>query len=236
MRCLVTGGSGFIGARVISQLLERQHEVIALVRDKNNLSRLQPYANRIKLIETSLDDTAPLSNLLPENSIDSCIHLAWYAEPGKYLESQNNLGLVQQSLDLLQSVAQLGCKRFVGAGTCAEYETSAGLLKENGLVAPTTLYGSAKLALRYMGEQRPDSLVSALLGVEFSMSMVHMKTNDALFLQLSIVFWTARHSEHPRANRSEISSMSMTWQAVLFVLQNRPNRACLTWQQTIPSP
>lgn len=167
MRSLVTGGTGFIGSKVVHALLNRGHDVVAIVRDKTKLGRLQLFADQILIVESRLEHLDQLSEQLSALKIDSCIHLAWYAEPGKYLEAQDNLQLVQDSLQLMAVVAQQGCKRFVGAGTCAEYDTSIGYLRESGPVAPNTLYGSAKLALRYMGEQR-----ARQLGISFAWGRV----------------------------------------------------------------
>ena len=58
---------------------------------------------------------------------DLCIHLAWYAQPGKYLSSPLNLQHLQAGLHLGKLLAKAGCHRLVVAGTCAEYDTEAGL-------------------------------------------------------------------------------------------------------------
>jgi uncharacterized protein YbjT (DUF2867 family) len=39
MKILVTGATGYIGGRLIPQLLEKGHEVRAFVRDRNRLKR-----------------------------------------------------------------------------------------------------------------------------------------------------------------------------------------------------
>ena len=40
MRVVVTGGAGFLGAAVVRQLVERGHEVVALVRDPSRAAHL----------------------------------------------------------------------------------------------------------------------------------------------------------------------------------------------------
>ena len=52
------------------------------------------------------------------------IHLAWYAEHGKYWTSPENVRWVEASLALLRGFAAAGGRRVVMAGTCAEYEWS----------------------------------------------------------------------------------------------------------------
>jgi len=167
MRCLVTGASGFIGSRVITQLLQHGYDVIAIVRDKNKPGRLREQLGNVSLLESPMNDMAKLSSCLQGQEIDACIHLAWYAEPGKYLQAIENLSLVQESLALMRLVVDYGCKRFVGAGTCAEYDPFFGYLREEGPIGPSTIYGASKLSLRYMGEQ-----LAKQLGIGFAWGRV----------------------------------------------------------------
>ena len=53
------------------------------------------------------------------------------------------------SLSLAQMLAEAGCSRFVGAGTCAEYDWDYGFLTENVTpLKPRSLYGVCKNATR----------------------------------------------------------------------------------------
>jgi nucleoside-diphosphate-sugar epimerase len=53
------------------------------------------------------------------------------------------------SLCLAQALAEAGCSRFVGAGTCAEYDWDYGFLSENVTpLNPRSLYGVCKNATR----------------------------------------------------------------------------------------
>ena len=49
------------------------------------------------------------------------LHLAWYAEPGLFWRSPENLRWVEASLRLLRAFAEHGGQRAVMAGSCAEY-------------------------------------------------------------------------------------------------------------------
>jgi nucleoside-diphosphate-sugar epimerase len=103
---MVTGASGFIGTHIVKALEARGAEVHALRRD-------------------DACDIRP----------DVCIHAAWYTEPGKYLNAPENLECVRESLALAQRLTEMGCRRFIGVGTCAEYRF------------PTNLYAASKRAL-----------------------------------------------------------------------------------------
>lgn len=88
--------------------------------------------------------THRLEELLEES--ETLVHAAWYAEPGKYLTSPENLTCLSGTLSLARAFAAVGGKRFVGVGTCAEYDTSAGLLAADTPLAPNTLYAACKAA------------------------------------------------------------------------------------------
>jgi nucleoside-diphosphate-sugar epimerase len=74
-------------------------------------------------------------------------HLAWYLEPGKYMNSASNIEWLGISLDLVMLFRKLGGIRVVGAGTCYEYEWSQSRLSEDSPTKPTTTYGHGKRLL-----------------------------------------------------------------------------------------
>ncbi len=74
------------------------------------------------------------------------IHVAWYAEPGEYLQSPKNLDCLAGTLRLAQGAAEAKVRRFVGIGTCFEYDLSAGHLSIQTALRPSTPYAEAKAA------------------------------------------------------------------------------------------
>ena len=72
MKILLTGANGYIGMRLLPQLLSLGHEVVCAVRDEKRLSIDQETRTQIKVIEVDfLEDFKP--NLLPKN-----IDVAYY--------------------------------------------------------------------------------------------------------------------------------------------------------------
>lgn len=54
MKILLTGANGYIGTRLIPVLLENQHEVICLVRDKRRFDQQSAYADKVTVITGDL--------------------------------------------------------------------------------------------------------------------------------------------------------------------------------------
>lgn len=143
-KVLVTGASGFIGRRCLPLLVSKGYEVHAL-------SRRQPLDLAIPNVYWHEFDLLPpgcAAELLRKIRPDSALHLAWYAVPGKFWEAQENLEWARASLEFLRAFVDQGGKRVVGAGSCAEYDSSAGECVENETsLHPATLYGACKHAV-----------------------------------------------------------------------------------------
>jgi nucleoside-diphosphate-sugar epimerase len=153
MRVFLTGAAGFIGSHVARVLIAAGCEVTALVRPTTNLWRLQGLLDRLTLVKADLAKVATLRKILAGNRPEACIHLAWYAEPGRYHSAVENLSCLTTSLRLLRELANVKCRQVVMAGTCAEYDTDPGYLREDGPIRPATLYASTKGALCLVGQQ-----------------------------------------------------------------------------------
>ena len=144
MRVFLTGGSGFIGSHVTKTLLQRDHEVALLARPGDPMTRLQSLHGRFDTIKGTLENADLLEKSIKRFKPEACIHLAWYAEPGKYLDSAQNIQSLASSLSLFQALIKAGCRQIVAAGTCFEYDTKFGYLHEDSPARPASLYAAAK--------------------------------------------------------------------------------------------
>lgn len=145
-RVLVTGGTGFVGRAVVSALKSRDMDLRCVVRNGSakRLPDLTPSDQIIEVADLFTQKTEWWGDALTD--IDMVIHLAWYAEPGKYLTSSRNLDCLSGTLAMAQGAAQAGVRRIVGVGTCFEYDLSLGHLSADARLDPVTPYSAAKAA------------------------------------------------------------------------------------------
>ena len=142
---LLTGATGFVGRQVLCALSERDCRVRPVVRQgKQDCLRSSP----------SIETVLASPNIFAESAawwadacrgVDTVIHAAWYAEPGLYLQSPKNQECLSGTLRLAQGAIAARVRRFIGVGTCFEYDLSAGCLTVETALKPTTAYARAKV-------------------------------------------------------------------------------------------
>jgi nucleoside-diphosphate-sugar epimerase len=140
-RILLTGARGFIGAAILRRLRSEGHEVVALSSAGDGDWR------RLDLLWTSEDEIA---RLVEGEEITHCLHSAWYTNHDDYLVAEVNREWLQASLRLEAGFRAGGGERFVGLGTCLEYDVneSGGRFSElRTPLRPETLYARCKTAL-----------------------------------------------------------------------------------------
>ena len=148
MKLLVTGGAGYIGGVVTSQLVEAGHQVTVI----DDLSTgHQDVVDGVEFHELSLHDVAAV--LTPDAGFDGVLHFAAKIQAGEsvvrpelYWETN-----VRGSLALLDAVRAARVPRLVFSSTAAVYGTpDIASIDESAPTRPTNPYGSSKLAVDLM--------------------------------------------------------------------------------------
>lgn len=140
---------------LVAELLKNNTEVtVFLRRDSERNSRiLERFADELaggllSMEYVSLEELREFSkdvNAQPQDAV--FYHLGWSGTFGKLrndakLQQKN----VEYTLDAVRLAARLGCKRFIGVGSQAEYGRVDGRLTPDTRTAPENEYGRAKLA------------------------------------------------------------------------------------------
>jgi nucleoside-diphosphate-sugar epimerase len=134
-------------------MLQAGHDVVALVRSPERSQRLHGLSGSLQLLPGELSHLNGLESNLGRWRPDVCIHLAWYAEPGKYLDSLENLDSLRGSVDLLALLNRIGCRHVLITGSCAEYQGTAAVNHEASPTRARNLYAATKLSLNQIAEQ-----------------------------------------------------------------------------------
>ena len=128
------------------------NRIYAVVRpNSTNLNRL-PNTNQIILVPCGLEDYNQLNNLILEDC-EVFYHFAWEAShkerKNRYFDVEvayRNIGYALKAYDV---ACKLHCKKFVGAGSQAEYGNLRGeTQRPDDIVSPVTAYGIAKDTIR----------------------------------------------------------------------------------------
>lgn len=141
---LLTGATGFVGRQLLRALSERGCRVLPVVREGKEGGVVRGHA--IETIVASHDIFAEDADWWARacRGVDTVIHAAWYAEPGQYLQSPKNQECLSGTLRLAEGAVQAKVRRFVGIGTCFEYDLDAGRLSIETPLRPATPYAQAK--------------------------------------------------------------------------------------------
>ena len=143
---LVTGATGFVGRHLLDALARSGIGVRAVVRSGREPALGEHPAVSSIVTTPSLfhEDEAWWSRAA--EGMDTVIHAAWYAVPGQYLHAPENLDCLSGTLVMARGCLAAGVRRFVGLGTCFEYDLSAGDLGVDTPLKPETLYAAAKVS------------------------------------------------------------------------------------------
>ena len=144
---LLTGASGFLGQYVLSALSERDI-VVRIIARKNKASLFENLDNVESVIYSDDLFNEPYEWWIKAfDGIDICIHMAWYVDHDDYLTSLKNIDCLMGTIFAGKAAAEVGLKKFIGIGTCFEYDLSGSEpLPIDAALKPETLYAASKVA------------------------------------------------------------------------------------------
>lgn len=152
MKILVTGATGFIGSAFSRLALSRGHSIGGMMLPTERTPSGLDASERLTWFKGTLAEPpwSEIETFKPE----ACVHFAWIATPGVYLESPENENYFHWSREFVRRVRKFGAEQIVAAGTCIEYRISDEKLSEDRTpIEPTTTYARWKNALRMALEE-----------------------------------------------------------------------------------
>lgn len=148
-RIFLTGATGFVGSYVAKKLLRAGLQVHALCRN------LPSYPSPIHWHIGDLKNSLSLKKALAAARPDTLIHCAAYGIRHHERSNKELMDInVQGTLSLMELASELGVKRWIQTGSCAEYPSKEGLLSEATVPAPANFYGVTKVASSLLALQQ----------------------------------------------------------------------------------
>ena len=159
MTLMITGGGGFIGARVVKKLLDRGHDVVCF--EAGDLGRLGDAAgdDRLRIVRGDVTQADDVTAAIRQHDVRRIIHLAAVMSP--LVEDEPRLAMrvnVIGATNVFEAARQQGLKRVVYASSIGVYgdqpEYGDVAVDEDAFLHPLTLYGHTKVineavAMRY---------------------------------------------------------------------------------------
>ena len=145
-RVVVSGATSMVGVALIEECIKHDVQVMALVRKNSKKIDRLPKSNYIEIVECDLCD---MKNYVSDSfDFDVFYHLGWSnTDKEGRNDARRQLENINYSLAALDLAVRLGCKKFIGAGSQAEYgihwdqKTGA-----NSKLDPQDAYGICKAA------------------------------------------------------------------------------------------
>lgn len=157
MKVVITGASSPLGRALIDELLTHDIEVLAICRKNSERMKHIPENKKIKIIECSLNE---LSELSLDGNYDVFYHFAWASTAGNVARDviEAHVDNIKYTLDAVDLAKRLGCRRFIGAGSQAEYGRVNVRLNADVPTNPESAYGMAKLCAGQMSRLKCEQL------------------------------------------------------------------------------
>ncbi|MDO5416773.1 MAG: NAD(P)-dependent oxidoreductase [Lachnospiraceae bacterium] len=148
MNIVVTGATSFLGAALVRRLLEKNHQVYAVVRPGSANRKALPEASEaegLHVIEMELEDLNRIASAVPV-SCPYFFHFGWDGSGSANREKRDvQQKNVADSMKALEGARTLGCRRFLFSGSQAEYGQCREAMKEEQECRPVSEYGKAKV-------------------------------------------------------------------------------------------
>ena len=147
MKILLTGGAGYIGSHVLLSIIENKHEVVVIDDLSTGNKNLIP--ENIKLINTNINNSEKISNILTTENFDLLLHFAGFIKveesvqnPDKYFKNNTD-----NAIKLFETCFKHNLKNIIFSSTAAAYGNPINneSITEEETLSPLNPYGESKV-------------------------------------------------------------------------------------------
>lgn len=165
-KVIVTGANGFVGSALTRELINNGVEVVAL--DMEGHFDNLPDDKMVSFYAFSLNDVFDLREKLMNAQADTFYHFAWAGSAGSArADTELQLKNAQWTVDCMRFAKEIGCTRFVNAGSIMELETIRAAFNAGNKPGLGYVYGSGKLVAHTMCKS-----VAADIGIDLIWAMI----------------------------------------------------------------
>lgn len=144
-RCLVTGGTGFVGSNLVRRLLKNGHEVHVIVRPGFTAWRIDDIRADLRLHTAELTDAQQVSAVVASVKPEWVFHLAAYGSSSWQRETRLIVDAnIVGTTTLLDACVREGIAAFINTGTSSEYGLKDHAPAEHEALEPASCYAVTK--------------------------------------------------------------------------------------------
>lgn len=145
MTIAITGATSMLGVATIKRCIKNNISILAFVRKNSSRINRLPESTLVRIVECDLPEMTDFD--IMGLTADIFIHFGWgFTDKAGRNDAFKQVQNIQFTLDAVYLAKKLGCRKFIGAGSQAEYGTPNCLLKADTLINPLNSYGIAKYA------------------------------------------------------------------------------------------
>lgn len=162
---IITGANGFLGSTLVKKLIDNHVRVFAIDLSFSNSN--VPESELVSKIETPILSSEDLSSKIPAGKYDAFYHFAWAGVNGTIksdpiVQNKN----IEMALICMKVCKQVGCKKFLCAGTIAEQSVNSLPYLEN--TSGGMMYGVAKHCTHLMLENYSKNIGQPFVWMQLS--------------------------------------------------------------------
>ena len=184
----LTGATSMIGIALIKQCIQNNIKVIAFIRSNSSRLNRLPKSDLIKPINCDLEYIKNFDfDKFDLKDIDVFYHFGWsHTDKQGRFDSNKQLENVNNTLSVVNFAKKIGCKRFIGAGSQAEYGRVNSFLTGETFVNPENAYGISKYTAGKLARIECDKLELEYIWVRI-LSVYGVNDNDNTLLKDFII-------------------------------------------------